>query len=452
MPTHPISSMKMKKSAYPLTPAYSRYHRGSDQIMRPDNNEKDCVIGFSAKKMFDSKSIFFGIPSINAISTYFEFFVDNIGLIPNKGDTRLIAIGKLAAFIWTGVRAMNFRPDILKRDNLEEIDFGSSTQIMYDLINATKDPDEVFRPVRFSTLMPHFLYRYPIKDGNVFFVVHRDSGNVQKIMISKNITKEDILDEVWNGLRNVIKLEVDEELKYVAEDIANKKIFGSSNKLIQKLISDYEFFRKNNISRGYLLIGKPGTGKTGIINSIVNSVNGRVFVISGMERSIDELESLFINMRPDFIIFDDCDRSGSDPAFVRLILKMIENVKDKNPHTNFLFTANTFSGILSDDAVTRKGRIDQIYEVPVPDKSDRKEIFTKYSKEIGIDLSPEDLKKCIDSSDGLTGADIKELCIQLQRASITEVFDMEKEIGVLKEKYAAQESSFKNNLYTVRRG
>jgi transitional endoplasmic reticulum ATPase len=115
---------------------------------------------------------------------------------------------------------------------------------------------------------------------------------------------------------------------------------------------------------------------------------------------------------------------------------MLETVKERNPHTNFLFTANTFSGILYDEAVTRKGRIDQIYEVPEPNRDDRLEIFKRYSVEMNIELSDDDLQKCVESSNGMTGADIKELCIQLQRATIDEVFERACEIDKLREKYS----------------
>jgi SpoVK/Ycf46/Vps4 family AAA+-type ATPase len=223
-----------------------------------------------------------------------------------------------------------------------------------------------------------------------------------------------------------------------------KKIFGSSNDLIGKLKEDYRYFREQELSRGYLLIGKPGTGKTAIVNAIVNSVDGRVFIISGLEGpgAVEELESLFVQMRPNFIIFDDCDRSQKTPTFIKAVLKMLETVKDKNPHTNFLFTANTFSGILYDEAVTRKGRIDQIYEVPDPDDADRREIFNGYAEEMSITLSDEDMQKCVTSSDGMMGADIKELCIQLQRASIDEVFERAQEVEHLRVKYSPSEILF----------
>jgi SpoVK/Ycf46/Vps4 family AAA+-type ATPase len=56
-----------------------------------------------------------------------------------------------------------------------------------------------------------------------------------------------------------------------------------------------------------------------------------------------------------------------------------------------------------------------------------------------ITLSDTDLAKCVEASEGLTGADIKELCLQLQRATIDEVFERAKEIDHLREKYSGEE-------------
>src|SRR5271157_5222244 len=219
----------------------------------PSHEQEESLIGFSVRKVLDKNSIFCGTPSINAIFSYFEFVIDHLHFIPNKSDSQLLAIGKITALALTGIRSMNIRSTILNRANLEELDFGSSKQVIYDLINTISDPDEVFKPKRFTALMPpYYLYRYPIKNGHIIFTIQKESGNVHRVLISRNITKEDVLDFIWCNLENIIKLEADEELTYICSELAQKKIFGSSNNLIQKLKDDYDFFRKEKLSRGYL--------------------------------------------------------------------------------------------------------------------------------------------------------------------------------------------------------
>jgi SpoVK/Ycf46/Vps4 family AAA+-type ATPase len=424
-----------------------RYRRSQEEKAEYPNEEaiNDSVMGFGVNKIFDRDSIFCGLPSVNTLLSYVEVLIDNWNLLPDSKDSKLQARAKTLAIIWRILRHVKISsPTVMDRTDLKEIDFGASRDVVGRLVDEIMEPDEVFRPRHRSALTPPFsMYRYPFASGYMYWITE-NSDETKSILVTPGITKDDILESLWKNLGRVIQLEASDDLKYVQTELMQKKIFGSSNDLIGKLKEDYRYFREQELSRGYLLIGKPGTGKTAIVNAIVNSVDGRVFIISGLEGpgAVEELESLFVQMRPNFIIFDDCDRSQKTPTFIKAVLKMLETVKDKNPHTNFLFTANTFSGILYDEAVTRKGRIDQIYEVPDPDDADRREIFNGYAEEMSITLSDEDMQKCVTSSDGMMGADIKELCIQLQRASIDEVFERAQEVEHLRVKYSPSEILF----------
>ena len=415
-----------------------------------ESSDSTTVSGFSLSKIFNPKSVFCGAPSIDAVAYYVEMISDALSDLPMPGDPKAITTTKFLMCAWRLFRHFQYSStlSIAHRKDLVDIDFGSSKQILFNLVKVAGTPDEVFKTKNNVQAYPYYIYRYPIKDGYTYWITPRESSTVIRVLATNNITKDDILDFIWSSLGTVIQLETESEdgpgLSYVPGELAQKKIFGSSNGLISRLKSDFEYFRKTKVSRGYLLIGRPGTGKTGIVNAIVNSSEGRVFIISGLSGnySIEAMGSLFIHMRPDFIVFDDCDRSDSSSETIRAILKLLETVKDKNPHTNFLFTANTFSGILQDDAVTRKGRIDQIFEVPEPNEDDRKEIFIQYAAEMNVSISPEDLNKCILSSEGMTGADIKEMCIQLQRANIDDVFSRAVEVETLKEKYKPEEDDW----------
>lgn len=453
--THPYKQQgKLLAKARPSMSRNRNMHEESQ-------DRDDSILGFGIQKVFDRKSIFCGLPSLNTIASYVEIIIDNWHFIPHPKDGTVLARAKMAALIWRGIRSIDFRrSQALNTANLVEIDFGPSKYIISDLLDEIIEPDEIFRPQGHAAFTPPFyLFRFPLKGGFMYWVCSRDSEDIRNIYVTKGLTKDDILEFIWSRLDSVIQLEAsDEGLSYLPTELTQKKIFGSSNELIGQLNQDYEYFREHNLSRGYLLIGKPGTGKTGIVNAIVDKAgkngDGRVFIISGLEGpgTVEQMESLFVQMRPNFIIFDDCDRSGSSPSFIRVILKMLETVKDRNPHTNFLFTANTFSGILYDEAVTRKGRIDQIYEVPEPNEEDRQEIFQRYTEEMNIEMSDEDLRKCVESSENMTGADIKELCIQLQRATIDEVFERAREIEKLREKYSGDDFDEEDLMGLSRKG
>lgn len=414
--------------------------------------ENESIVGFNVLKVFDKKSIFCGVPSLNTVSFYIDGVVDNWHMLPSHKDSKWMARAKIAAMVWKFFEIINStKGKIIDTSNLTEIDFGDSRDIITNLLRHVLTPDEVFKTSDGPLFTPPFeLFRYKINDGYMYWNQALDDADfVKDIWVTKDLTKDILLDFIWDNLGRIIQLESYEHgLIYTPTELTEKKIFGSSNELIKKLRNDYEYFCEQKLSRGYLLIGKPGTGKTGIVNSIVNSTDGRVFIINGLTHPyrIDEMTSLFVQMKADFIIFDDCDRSQKHPNVIKAVLKMLESVKEKTPHTNFLFTANTFSGILCDDAVTRKGRIDQIYEIPTPNEIDRKEIIQKYSSEMEFELSENDLEKCINFSEGMTGADLKEICIQLQRATIEDVFARNKELETLKKKYP-DPSSVKTGPY-----
>jgi len=399
-------------------------------------------VGFNPKKITDNKSIFYSIASIGSISRYVGMIGDRLHMLPKPGEKDFLKKLKLFTFFWQIFQnAIISSPKLFERRGIRKITFGASDSIIYDLMSEILEPDEVYRPkgANYPGSALANLYRFDLgEEKYVYWSIYTHDQNIKSVHVTSGVNKDIIISFLWKRLGKVIQLDTsNDDIGYVRTELHQKKIYGSSTEMISKLKKDYDHFYDNKMSRGYLLIGKPGTGKTGIVNAIVSEAKGRVFVISGLGSvsMIESIESLSTHMEPDFIIFDDCDRSASTSPYVRAILKLIESVKEKNPHTMFLFTANTFDGILSDDAVTRKGRIDQIYEIPEPGLEDRKEIITRYAEEFGVKLSDEDLDKCIQESDGMTGADLKELCIQLQRASIDECFEQNQLIETLKEKY-----------------
>lgn len=407
---------------------------------------KSTVVGFSLNKILDNESLFYGLPSLGGLLQYADIISSSLILLPNKDDHGIIRKIKFANAIWGMSKffLMNKSSAQFTRPNLEEIGFGRSSNIIWELLNNIMEPDEVFKSESSIFGIRSNLYRFPIKNGYVYFCFTK-SEYLRGIRITKNITTIDILDVIWEKFNGVIQLESIDDVGLVQtrSSLSNKKVFGSSLKLIETMKEDYAHFNKKNMSRSYLLIGKPGTGKTSIVNSIVKNIKGNVFIISGIDSAltVGEMSSLFVHMRPDFIVFDDCDRSESTPSIIKYVLKMLEEVKDNNSGTTFLFTANSFSGILYDEAVTRRGRIDRIYELKEPDINDRREIFARYSEELNTNLTQGQLEMLAQNTQNLTGADIKEICIQLGKYSVNEVLERSREIDLLREKYPANNNS-----------
>lgn len=407
--------------------------------MARDNTK---TVGFEFKKIFDKKSIFFGTNIINETAGGFHLINEFIQLIPRKNESTLSKIVKIIGAIVLTTEVLNSNKQI----QINKASLIDASTFIENAISTILTPDESH-----SSKNRHFgdsTYRYKIKEGYIYFANQMHPGlDTQKTtaLISNNITIDDVVDVIWEKLGRVISIGADKvvsiggirELTCQKANLLQKKIFGSSTKMIDDLIADLQYFREKNVSRGYLLIGKPGTGKTGIVNNVANKIGNKIIIISSVINSdmIDNLENILIIMKPEFVIFDDVDRIDNDPSYVRGLLKLLEVVKAKTPHTNFLFIANSFSGILEDEAITRKGRIDKIFEITEPNDEDRKQIILGYMSDMNSSIDEKDLQRCVNESKGMSGSDIKELCIQLGRASIDEILEQFNLVHCLKNQY-----------------
>ncbi len=164
-------------------------------------------------------------------------------------------------------------------------------------------------------------------------------------------------------------------------------------------------------SRGLLLAGKPGVGKTKLGRVLASELVGQLTVmlvepdvLAGVpERLYDEVERL----GPTLVILEDIDtvaaaeRRGSS-GFAEF-LSALDGARVRN---DILTLATTNDPGSLDPAVKRPGRFDVIVEVPVPGPQAREAILGLYLPGHGQGV---DLRAVADSLDGATGAEIREV-------------------------------------------
>jgi hypothetical protein len=101
---------------HPPAPTTKRLHKS--------DREDDSIIGFGLSKVFDKRSIFCGLPSLNTITSYVELVVDHSHLIPSTKDSPWVARAKWAGLIWKVMRNVSVRSGkVLDRADLKQIDF-----------------------------------------------------------------------------------------------------------------------------------------------------------------------------------------------------------------------------------------------------------------------------------------------------------------------------------------
>ncbi len=172
---------------------------------------------------------------------------------------------------------------------------------------------------------------------------------------------------------------------------------------------------KRKLKRGILLHGKPGTGKTLSAMYLASAMKERtVLVLTG--RGLGLIESscdLARWLQPSMVIIEDVDLIADDrkqgagggmPVLFELLNQMDGLADDAD--ILFMLTTNR-PEILEPALASRPGRIDQAYEIPLPDAECRKRLFDLYGD--GLQMEVENMDVFIKRTAGASGAFISEL-------------------------------------------
>nr|XP_012152788.1 PREDICTED: spermatogenesis-associated protein 5 isoform X1 [Megachile rotundata] len=238
-------------------------------------------------------------------------------------------------------------------------------------------------------------------------------------------TKWTILNEEQESKQNDTK-----QIKYKIQDV------GGYNKIIQEIkdVLDFGLGRCNNIinfyiSKGILLYGPAGVGKSLIANALLSEYNVNSFTIYSSDiysKSLGEteqkLKDIFIEAKakaPSIILIEELDnlcpkRSTSSSDHERRVLAQLTALFDdiQNANDNIVILATTSKLDLVDSSLRRPGRIDREFEIYVPTPLMRVEILKKMLLNIPNTLSTDDVLNIAFVTHGFVGADLYGLCSQ----------------------------------------
>ncbi len=182
------------------------------------------------------------------------------------------------------------------------------------------------------------------------------------------------------------------------------------------------------ITRGVLLVGEPGNGKTLLARAVAGEANCPFFSISGSDFievfvgvGAARVRDLFAQARkhaPSIIFIDEIDAVGRhrgsglggghderEQTLNQLLTEMDGFETSKDPV--IVLAASNRPDVL-DKALLRPGRFDRRVEVPYPDLLSREQILIVHAK--GVTMDPEvDLKKIARGTPGFSGADLANL-------------------------------------------
>jgi len=179
-------------------------------------------------------------------------------------------------------------------------------------------------------------------------------------------------------------------------------------------------------SKGVLLTGQPGTGKTLLAKAVATEANANFISVKGpeliskwvgeSEKHVRDIFKKAKQVSPSIIFFDEFDsisRSrgggmGNDATekVVNQLLTELDGVEDLE---NVMVIAATNRKDLIDPAIIRPGRIDSHVELGLPDEKTRLEIFQVHTRKMPLEKGI-NLEKMAKITLDWTGADIESAC------------------------------------------
>lgn len=182
------------------------------------------------------------------------------------------------------------------------------------------------------------------------------------------------------------------------------------------------------ITRGVLLIGEPGNGKTLLAKAVAGEVNCPFFSISGSDFievfvgvGAARVRDLFEQARkfsPSIIFIDEIDAvgrhrgsgmgGGNDEREQTLNQLLTEMDGFQTMGSSTIVIAATNRPDVLDKALLRPGRFDRQIEVPYPDLVSREQILRLHASTVKIDPTV-DMSKIARGTPGFTGADLANL-------------------------------------------
>jgi transitional endoplasmic reticulum ATPase len=190
-----------------------------------------------------------------------------------------------------------------------------------------------------------------------------------------------------------------------------------------------EIFERIGIDppRGVLLYGPPGTGKTLIAKAAAQETDAYLLFISGPEivgkyygESEARLREVFAEAQrnaPAIIFIDEIDAiapkreevGGEKQVERRIVAQLLSLMDGQKDRGQVIVLATTNIPNFLDPALRRPGRFDREIEIPIPDRTGRREILDIHTR--GMPLAGDvDLDEIANITHGYVGADLAALC------------------------------------------
>uniref|UniRef100_A0A8J8YBB4 Proteasome 26S subunit, ATPase 4 n=1 Tax=Callithrix jacchus TaxID=9483 RepID=A0A8J8YBB4_CALJA len=230
-----------------------------------------------------------------------------------------------------------------------------------------------------------------------------------------------------NALVDVLPPEADSSIMMLTSD---QKPDVMCDEAVELPLTHFELYKQIGIDppRGVLMYGPPGCGKTlwqrrWHINTTAAFIRvvGSEFVqkyLGEGPRMVRDVFRLAKENAPAIIFIDEIDaiatkrfdaQTGADREVQRILLELLNQMDgfDQNVNVKVIMATNRADTL--DPALLRPGRLDRKIEFPLPDRRQKRLIFSTITSK--MNLSEEvDLEDYVARPDKISGADINSIC------------------------------------------
>jgi transitional endoplasmic reticulum ATPase len=265
---------------------------------------------------------------------------------------------------------------------------------------------------------------------------------LEKLFVANNDFMEALKSISPSALREVF-IEVP-DIRW--EDIGGlEELKETLREAVEWPLTNSEDFKRIGIqpSKGILLFGSPGTGKTMLSKAVATESKANFISVKGSEilskwfgeseRKIAEIFKKAKQASPCIIFFDEIDAiapmrgsSAGEPRVVeRMVNTLLSEMDGLEELRGVVVIGATNRPDLIDAALLRPGRFDEVVLVPPPDEKARFDILKVHTRNmvLGSDVNLVNLSK---KTEGYSGADIGALCRKAGVIALHENIKIEK--------------------------
>ncbi len=343
--------------------------------------------------------------------------------IPKKDDTLLNKVLKGVSIVDSLYETLNAgKSGIESMIDTKECDYVNSGLILR-LLDHEIFKENMKEEIRYFS-EKDWVKIYTYRDwGKLYY--HYDGRNLNYLVsgfwVPKTFDLEGMFSYFWDQYNGIMSLKTSggelysRLLDFRAIDLGDDPWIGSAAGRLEDFVRGHARFVRDGVSRTYLFVGKPGTGKS-TFGLRAGQRFGKVIRVDAEQfvHNHSDIGVLMSYLEPNFLIVDDLDRA---PSFKPSMLNSFAEFKEENPSIGIIFTVNDESKL--DSAFKRPGRIDSILDFCDLEDGDRMAILKGYLPK-DFSWGPE-MDEILNMTESLSPAYLKEIAIQLRYESVGEV-------------------------------